>query len=211
VEESVDKSTYTYLLNIYNSNIDVVGGSFETLLERFKRYQLLLKNWTYKVNLVSDSDVENLWKKHFLPSLMPLELMLIPNNSMCLDAGSGAGLPGIPIKLFRPDIHLDLCEANRKKSLFLTEVIKALDLRQAKVYNERIEMIADKYDLIFSRALGKPDYVFDMLKDKLNPGGFILIWTSKSYSRKIKNCIEKSFDIPHSGKLLKLTPGNFQP
>ena len=154
------------------------------------------------VNLVSNNDVENLWKKHFLPSLKPLELNLIPDNSHCLDAGSGAGFPGMPIKLMRKDISLDLCESNRKKCLFLRELLTKLRVSGVNVIHNRVEELTGGYDVIFTRAAGKPKFMMELLLPLLNPHGKLLIWTAGIYSPRLLGTEVKAADIENGGRLL---------
>ena len=197
---------YNYLLKAYKSSYTDDENGFDELLKRFETYQALIKNWTWRANLVSSRDVENLWKKHFIPSLKPLELGLIPPASFCLDAGSGAGFPGIPIKLCRPDIEIHLCESRRKRALFLREVVEALSLEKTRVIHSRLEIVKDKYDVILSRAMGKPNEIYSELLEKLKPEGRIFLWTAGNTPAIFPGSKSWSFDIMGAGKMLYLEP-----
>ncbi|MBL7192081.1 16S rRNA (guanine(527)-N(7))-methyltransferase RsmG [bacterium] len=167
----------------------------------------MIRNWTYRHNLVSRRDVDNLWKKHFIPSLKPLELGLIEESAMCIDAGSGAGFPGLPIKIFRPDIIMHLCDSNRKKALFLKQVVSELGLQNTEIFNCRLEKVDSKYDLLVSRAMGKPKETYRDFMSHVNDGGKVIIWTAKSISDDFPGCKVKSYDIEASGKLICLSRG----
>ncbi len=204
MDNLVESSIYSCLLNIYNRfSVDSTGG-FDRILERLKTYYELIKHWTCRENLVSAADVDNLWIKHIVPSLHPLRLELIPPSASCLDAGSGAGFPGLPIKLFRGDISLDLCESRRKRALFLKEAVRTLKLENTRVLHQRLEEVEERYDIVLSRAMGKPGEVYRLLLERLKPGGTALLWTAKSAPENFPECEVQSYDIPQAGKLLSL-------
>ena len=205
VENPVNNILYNCIYKTYNACSLCRNIPFQRVMEALKSYEDMIKNWTYRENLVSNRDVDNLWTKHFLPSLKPLELGLIPESSLCLDAGSGAGFPGIPIGLFRRDISLALCESRRKRALFLKEAVKALPLDNTVILNCRLEEVEEKYDIVMSRAMGKPHEVYGKLIERLKPGGRLLLWTAKSVPDEFPGCKAESYDIPNAGKLISLT------
>ena len=202
----MEKLVYNYLLRAYDTRRCFGRYSFEQCLERLCLFESMIKNWHLRTNLVSVNDVENLWKKHFAVSLKPVELDLIPPNSSCLDAGSGAGFPGIPIKIFRPDVSLHLCESKRMKALFLQSVVDNLSLEMSEVIHKKAEAINERYDVILSRGMGKPGKVFPILNKLVKEKGKIIIWTSKSSSSDFRDCNYESYDIQYGGRLLVFFP-----
>lgn len=201
----MQKHLYNYLLSVYDVCPGCKREGLESVLNHFHKYETLIKHRTYKHNLVSERDVDNLWIKHFVPSLKPLELGLIGESALCIDAGSGAGFPGLPLKIFRPDIRMHLCDSNRKRALFLKEVINELGLQNIEVFNTRLENIESKYDVLVSRAMGKPKDTYKTIMNTLNEGGKALIWTAKSISEDFPGYCVSSHDIENSGKLICLT------
>lgn len=129
-------------------------------LDRFLIYERELLRWNEKINLVSLRSREDLWTRHFLDSLAPAPLMVNLSGRL-LDIGAGGGFPGLPLAIAFPTLHLHLVESCRKKSSFLKEAIRALDLPGARVFNERIEKLqTDKglretFDTVISRAAFK--------------------------------------------------------
>jgi len=204
VEKIVDNVIYNYFISIYNNNLKYFREEPEIVLSHFYKYQAMVKNWTYRHNLVSPGDVDNLWKKHFIPSLKPLESGLIDESAVCVDAGSGAGFPRLPIKIFRPDITMHLCDSNRKRALFLQQVVSELKLKNIEILNCRLEKVDTNYDILVSRAMGKPKETYREFMGHVNDGGKALIWTAKSVSENFPGCSVESFDIENSGKLLCL-------
>lgn len=206
VENRVDNSVYNYLLYIYTKYIHISNESLDAVIERLSVYETLLKNWSWRMNLVSSGDVDNLWKKHFIPSLKPLELGLIGSKDVCLDAGSGAGFPGIPIKVFSPGITIHFCEAKRKKALFLNRAVDVLALENVKVLNTRVEDIEGEYDVVMSRAMGKPEDVLPRLLKFVKPGGKVLLWTAISIQINSSDSEVEEFNIEGGGKLIQIIP-----
>ncbi len=133
-------------------------------LALFETYRETLLLWNDKMNLVSLQSELDLPVRHFIDSLTVLP-HIPPGTRFVLDIGSGAGFPAIPVKIVRTDLHMTLLEASRKKSSFLKELIRKLDLKDVAVLNCRLEELVKKYpkpsfDLIISRAALKlPDLI----------------------------------------------------
>jgi len=123
-------------------------GSFMTYLSE-------LKKWNRAYNLTALKKDEDIIIKHFLDSL--LYLKAFPEGKLRLvDAGTGAGFPGIPIRIVRPEINITLIESIRKKTAFLRHIVRSLKLADLKVLEQRFEHLGKEhervYDLIVSRA-----------------------------------------------------------
>ena len=206
VEKSVENDVIICFMVTYDNLPSSNKSSLQEIVDRFKKYELLLKRWNKRNNIVSHRDVENLWKKHFVPSLKPLEINLIPENAVCLDAGSGGGFPGFPIALFRKDIRITMCDSNRRKTLFLRSAAPKLVLNNVSIVNRRIETIEEKFKFILSRGMGKAEAVIPLLASKLDDGGKIIIWTFKDASESYEGFNTVSHDIKDGGKLMVLSP-----
>jgi 16S rRNA (guanine527-N7)-methyltransferase len=132
----------------------------------------LLEKWNRVHNLTAVRDQARAVSVHLLDSLSVLPFL--PGKRL-LDAGSGAGFPGIPIALARPDIQVDLLDSSHKKCAFLKQVIAELRLRNASAVCERLESWrpARKFDCIISRALAEIVEVIALSAHLLAPGGVI--------------------------------------
>lgn len=131
---------------------------------KFDVYLMLLKEWNKKFNLTAITDDDEIIIKHFADSLACL--LGIP-ESLCfkgctlMDVGSGAGFPGIPLKLYNPNFKLALLEASRKKANFLKNVCCDLNLEAVEILTGRAEEYGrdpghrEKYDLVVGRAVAK--------------------------------------------------------
>ena len=145
----------------------------------FRGYYRELAVWNEKMNLVSVRTPEEILIKHFVDSLTPLPYITCPQGRL-LDIGSGAGFPGIPLKIARPGLHVFLLEASRKKSSFLKTLIRQLSLSHTAVIHARVEsaMTDNAYrhvfDVVISRAAFKLPELIKMGLFFLSPGGLLI-------------------------------------
>ena len=125
---------------------------------QFKKYAELLVEWNKKMNLTAITDKYGITVKHFLDSVLPLKFIDIPDGASLIDVGTGAGFPGIPLKIMRPDIKLTLLDSLNKRVNFLSEVCGALELDVPCIHARaeefgRNENYREKYDFSAARAV----------------------------------------------------------
>ena len=129
------------------------------------------------MNLISKNDRDVIVSRHIQESLAILPILSIPTAAKVMDIGSGAGLPGIPIKIARPDLQITLIESKRMRALFLQEVIEELGLEGIAVSGERIETLRVEtpslrtFDLGFARAVAKLKTLWDWSEPLLKKSG----------------------------------------
>jgi 16S rRNA (guanine527-N7)-methyltransferase len=154
-------------------------GLPEELLGRFEAYHKLLEEQNRVVNLVSRAeDKEKWWTKHFLDSLLLLKCLDLTGKK-ALDFGSGAGLPGIPLKLAVPDVRITLLDSIGKKARALQTMTEELGLDKVHVVNARLEDFATQgigYDLILCRAVKMEERYRQPLYRLLNKGGKVIFY-----------------------------------
>lgn len=138
-----------------------------------------LLEWNRFANLTAITDLKEIAEKHFLDTL-PL-VPLIPPGSQVLDIGSGGGFPGVPLKVMRPDLHVDLIEASRKKAHFLRHLIRTLALQDIEARHIRAEELAKKtqarsrrYGVIVSKAVSKLHRFLDQALPLLCRPGMVI-------------------------------------
>ena len=131
-------------------------------------YQLLLR-WNRKINLTRITILREVVEYHYCESLY-LARSLPPRRLRIADIGSGAGFPGIPVAVYRPDCSVDLVDSNQRKAVFLTEAVRQLGLGNVRVIPRRAEQVTESYDWAISRAV-KPD---DVLRLTLSPDVSVL-------------------------------------
>jgi 16S rRNA (guanine527-N7)-methyltransferase len=107
-------------------------------LDQFDTYQQEILKWNAKTNLISEKSAQEVVSRHFLDSLTALQF-IDNQRARIIDIGSGAGFPGIPLKIARPNLQLYLMESNRKKVSFLKHIIRLLNFSETVVLHERVE------------------------------------------------------------------------
>ncbi len=139
-----------------------LGGEIapDKLIGQLQRYLDLLCRWNARINLTAVRDPEEIVTRHFAESLFAARLLRedgafdssTPKAPSLADVGSGAGFPGIPIKLFAPQVQLTLIESQNKKATFLREVIRTLEIHEADVFCGRAEHWNRIADVVTMRA-----------------------------------------------------------
>jgi 16S rRNA (guanine527-N7)-methyltransferase len=141
----------------------------EVQLQSISTYMDTLLRWNARINLTAIRDHDEIITRHFGESLFAARYLFptpdaggqrpIAKNNL-LDIGSGAGFPGIPIKIWAPHIHLTLVESSQKKATFLREVCRSITLMDVDVLSKRAEDLApDRADIITLRAVERFDSV----------------------------------------------------
>jgi 16S rRNA (guanine527-N7)-methyltransferase len=148
------------------------------MIGHFAEYRKLLLDWNQRVNLISRRDEVRIVTRHFLDSLGLATVEAFPRNSRMMDLGSGAGFPGIPLKLVRPDLRISLVESKRKKALFLRHAIEKLELEGIEIVMGRVEELTESlglFDFVVSRSVTDLITLVGWSKDYLKPTGGSLI------------------------------------
>lgn len=149
----------------------------EEQLGLFQIYLDELCAWNRRMNLTGLSHRERMVFELFLDSIVPVPHLM--ETGRLLDVGSGAGFPGIPLKICKPGINAHLLEANAKKVSFLKQVIRLLNLEETEVIRGRIEkdvdsLHPDRYHLITARALAPVGQTIAWCAPLLRPGGHLV-------------------------------------
>jgi 16S rRNA (guanine527-N7)-methyltransferase len=171
-------------------------------------YRELLLSANEKLNLVSRRDVHKHVAVLIPQSLLPLSWSICRMASPMVDIGSGGGLPGIPLKIARPELEITLLDSNRRKTLFLRIVVERLGLEKVTVVWSRAEEYSATQEnrfhfrTVVARGLGAVDDLLGWADDLLMPGGELIIWTSEHSIKKLAK--PESFSAP---SLMKVAPG----
>lgn len=137
-------------------------------------YRMLILDWSERINIVSKGDVERLEEIHFADSIAPQSL--IPEGSKVADWGSGGGLPGIPLAIARPDIHVTLIESRHNKAAFLNKASKELGLKNLALFPERGERLDESFEVITVRAVGRIKELLPLIASYLEAKGMTLFY-----------------------------------
>lgn len=163
-------------------------------VQAFMTYLSELKKWNKFFNLTSLKSDEDIIIKHFLDSLLYLKAM--PEGELSvLDVGSGAGFPGIPLKLVRPELMMYLLEPTGKKANFLSHMVKLLGLNNTEVAGKRVEALeAMEVDLAVTRALFDIKDFCKKLAPVLKRGGTLVLSKGPKVDEELKAIEGKDLD-----------------
>ncbi len=145
-------------------------------INRLIRYSELLRERNEKMNLTAITDPEEIVIKHFLDCLLIFKNSKIGKNAKIIDVGTGAGFPGVVMKIARPDIELTLLDSLNKRLVFLSEVLKELDLT-AEIVHLRAEEggqrkeLRGKYDIATARAVARLNVLSEYCMPYVKIGG----------------------------------------
>ena len=124
--------------------------------------------WNSKINVISRKDIENIYVRHILHSLVIAKFIKFSKDTTILDLGTGGGFPGIPLSIIFPDSNFILVDSIKKKLIVVEEVIKELELKNVKYKWSRAENLNYSYDFLVTRAVAKMPLLVKWSKGKFN-------------------------------------------
>ena len=158
----------------------------QTQADQFFEYYQFLISENQKYNLTAITDFDEVLVKHFVDSILPYKLL--KKGASVVDIGTGAGFPGVPLKILRPDIILTLIDSLQKRINFLSQLLKILNIDGDKLYHARAEDIADKrekYDVAMSRAVAKVPTLCEYLLPYVKIGGVALMYKASGAKEEL--------------------------
>lgn len=163
-------------------------------IEQFEKYMHLLLEWNEKMNLTAITQEEEVWEKHFYDSIIPFSKLDFSN--MC-DIGSGAGFPGIPVKIAFPNVQMTLVEPLQKRCRFLNEVKESLGLENLEILNVRAEDLAktrrECFDVVSARAVAKLSILLELCVPFVKKGKMMVALKGKNGHEELENA-KKAID-----------------
>ncbi len=163
----------------------------EDKINQFKSYQQELLEWNQKTNLTSITEPVQVEIKHFIDSLSCLKIIDSPRSNKIIDIGSGAGFPGIPIKIVYPNKDIILLEATQKKVDFCRHILNKFNLNPNAALVGRAEDIAhdvnqrEKYDIAISRAVASLPALMELLLPFVKVGGTAIAMKGKDIQQEL--------------------------
>lgn len=187
-------------------------------IDQFRIYYKELVAWNEKFNLTAITGYEDVQTKHFLDSLVGLSILkeelkhpaLEVRQLSCIDIGTGAGFPGIPLKLAMPNLGWTLVDGTGKKVSFLTQLLARLGLAGVTVVQGRAEELGriyayrDHYDLVTARAVAPLNTLIEYLLPFVRPGGLALIYKGASAPQEFVEA-RKAIELL-GGETMRLAP-----
>ena len=162
----------------------------EHIWAQLAAYLELLGRWNQRMNLTAARNAQEMAQVHLAECLRCAQL-LPPGIQTLLDFGSGAGLPGVPIQLMRPEIAVTLAESQSKKAMFLREAVRVLGMEQATVYAGRVEAmaIAQRFDGVTLRAVDQMDKALPAAAERVADNGWCAVLTTETQIEAVKKAV----------------------
>jgi 16S rRNA (guanine527-N7)-methyltransferase len=163
-----------------------------------QQYMKILLLWNQKLNLTAIRDPLEILYRHFCESMYAAVAVPVENGRLA-DVGSGAGFPGLPLKILRPELHLLLIESNVKKATFLAEVIRELGLKDTRVLVRRYEELGEEVaplDYVCSRALGEFETFLEWAGSVRVAAKQVILWVGGRDLEEIQGITGWEWQVP---------------
>lgn len=163
----------------------------EKMIRQFDLYFQLLVEWNEKINLTAITEPKEVAIKHMIDSLSCWDDRYFPPGAAVIDVGTGAGFPGIPLKIFRPDIRLTLLDSLNKRIKFLQEVTDKLGLYQVQCVHLRAEegarqpLLREKFDVAVSRAVARLSVLAEYCMPFVKVDGYFVALKGMKYQEEV--------------------------
>ncbi|MGN1458034.1 MAG: 16S rRNA (guanine(527)-N(7))-methyltransferase RsmG [Acutalibacteraceae bacterium] len=164
----------------------------DTQKQKFETYAKLLSEWNEKINLTAITEDTEVAVKHFIDSITLLKYTDIKENASVIDIGTGAGFPGIPLKIMRDDINLTLLDSLNKRLVFLDEVCNTIEIKAQTVHSRAEEggqnpKFREKYDVAVSRAVANLPALCEYCMPYVKVGGVFISMKGSDGENELEN------------------------
>ena len=160
---------------------DMLGLDIDgAMSQRLDAYERLLLEKALPLGMIGRADRDQLRERHIVDSLRAGPL-LGSSSARVVDLGSGAGLPGIPLAIARPDLLFILAELRRRRVSFIELAVDGLRLPNARVFAGKVEDLTGRFDVCLSRAFAEPTRAWAIAESLLSPTGKLLFWAGRSF------------------------------
>lgn len=178
---------------LFTDGIEALSGNVsEVQLVQFEKYSRMLVEWNEKMNLTAVTDPDGIAVKHFLDSILPLYHINFDNISSIADIGTGAGFPGIPLKIMMPDKNVTLIDSLNKRINFLKAVCEETGLNGVECIHGRAEEMGknkdyrEKYDAVVSRAVANMTVLCEYCLPFVKVGGMFVALKAENADEELE-------------------------
>ena len=193
-------------LNEFNEELKKLGITLSAYqLDELEKFYKLLVEWNQKINLTRIIEKEDVYLKHFYDSLTIVKVIDLNKVETLCDVGTGAGFPGIVLKIFYPHLKISLVDSLQKRVNYLNEIIKDLDLKDIKAIHVRGEDYKEKFDVVTSRAVANIEKLTTYTMHLLNKNGVLIALKGnidEELTNEVKNKLSKKYKIVKIEKFL---------
>ena len=177
----------------------------EEKLEKLNKFYNLLIEWNKKINLTRIEKEDEVYLKHFYDSLTIAKVVDLSEIKTLCDIGTGAGFPGIVLKIFYPNLKITLIDSLQKRVNYLNEIIKDLGIDNIEAIHVRGEDYKGQYDVVTSRAVANIEKLLGYTMHLVSPTGIFVAMKGdieKELTLDVKKKIEKKYKIEKIEKFL---------
>jgi 16S rRNA (guanine527-N7)-methyltransferase len=163
------------------------------ILDKFEKLKDLLIEWNEKINLTAIIESREVDIKHFVDSATCIATGYIKNGDQVIDVGTGAGFPGVPVKILDDSLKVTLLDSLNKRIKYLEDVVNKLELKDVKLVHSRAEdgginkLYREKYDIALSRAVASMNVLCEYCLPFVKVGGYFICQKGPSYKEELDN------------------------
>ncbi|MCD4812749.1 16S rRNA (guanine(527)-N(7))-methyltransferase RsmG [bacterium] len=164
-------------------------------VKKFNIYYNQIIFWNEKINITALKDKEDIYIKHFVDSLSIVKAINFSKQSV-VDIGTGAGLPGLPLRIVYPELSVTFIDSSKKKIMVLNSILEELDIKDCCLIDNNVENVGrdpkhrERYDIVLSRALGEFNLVSELGIPLLKTSGMLVQYKGPNVDKEVENSLK---------------------
>lgn len=190
-----------FILELKKLNIDLSDKQ----LEQLDKYYKLLIDWNEKINLTRITEYEDVYLKHFYDSLTIAKVVDLSTKTTLCDVGTGAGFPGVVLKIVYPNLKITLIDSLQKRVNYLNEIVKEIGLEDIHAIHSRGEDYKEKFDVVTARAVANIEKLVTYTMHLVNKNGVFVAMKGnidEELTPQVQQKLNKKYKIEQIEKFL---------